>query len=182
MARLTWDNFPRSGSAWLARTLDLCFPSYDIVWGGHRSSTFIDSPNCITVIRNPRQTITSYIEFFNEKNISSVIDWYFRFINRTIEYKDYIYISLFEDLTKNPLHEMQKYSAKFGLMQPKHVVCEQISEAVSLTHPQHLPRTFSKKREQIQKTVNNSDKLFRSIELYEYLLGEQRNMPRVVVE
>lgn len=171
MARLTWDTFPKSGSAWLARTLELCYPNDEVVWGGHRSTTFISSPNCITSVRHPKETVASYLSFFQDNSVEPVVDWYCRFIDRTIKYQDRIYVSRFEDLISNPLVEIDNYASMFGLHSPVPVTHEEITDSVRATHANHLPSPRTEKREQAEILVANSPELSHAIELYELLFS-----------
>jgi hypothetical protein len=169
VARLTWDTFPKSGSAWLARTLELCYPNHEVEWGGHRSITFIYSPNCITSVRHPRAAVASYACFFLDDNVAGILDWYCRFMERTIKYQHRVYVSQFDNLTVDPMKEMHSYAAMFGLIGPTPVTCEQITDAVRLTHPAHLPSARTDKRNHAEAIVDDCDRLTDAVQLYEAL-------------
>ena len=167
MARLTWDTFPKSGSAWLARTLDLCFPDHEIVWGGHRSTTFAESHNCVTVVRHPRQAAASAMCFFGYDDPAAVLDWYCRFMKRTKQYRHRVYVSRFEDLTTDPVREMREYAVMFDLPAPKVVTCDHITAAVKVTHAAHLPSKITSQREKAQSMVDDCARLSDAVAIYE---------------
>lgn len=169
MARLAFDTFPKSATAWLARTLELCFAGSEIVWGGHRSTTFINSPNCMTSVRHPAQAAPSAMCFFGYDDPAAVLDWYCRFMEKTLKYRHRVYASRFENLTSDPMTEMLNYAAKFGLDNPTHVTCKQITDAVRLTHPLHLPAAPTKQRKRAETKVNDCQRLTDAVQLYEAL-------------
>lgn len=169
MARLTWDTFPKSGSAWLARTLDLSFPQCEVVWGGHRSTTFAESPNCVTVVRHPRQAAASAMCFFGYDDPVAVLDWYCRFMERTKQYRHRVYVSQFNNLTTNPVREMQQYAATFDLPAPKAVKCDDITAAVKVEHAAHLPSKITPQRRKAQALVDDCARLSDAVTIYKQL-------------
>lgn len=175
MARLVWDTFPKSGSAWLAATLRTAFPESEIVWGNHRITTLKKEENVITCIRQPQDCIPSYMIFFGHDNPSRGLDWYCRFMQGTLESKDRIYISLFEKLIKDPYGEMLNYQTKFLLPEPSLVTKEGIKEEVTKTHPQHLPGFLTSEREKANEMVLSHPDLLGATEIYNKVVTQMKN-------
>lgn len=170
MARLTFDTFPRSGTIWLETTLSLCFPDNEIKWGQHRSSTFITAENCITSVRNPRQAVSSYLSFFGESNVEGALRWYCRFMQRTMDYRDRIYVAKFDDLITDPMREIQQYANKFNLAKPKSITYDQIYNVVRVNHADHLPKKISQQKLKTQILVNNCIHLSKALKIYEKVI------------
>lgn len=175
MGRLVWDTFPKSGSAWLGGTLRSAFPESELVWGSHRITTLKKEQQVITCIRPPQDCIPSYMIFFGDNNPSRVLDWYCRFMQGTLESKDRIYISLFEDLTKNPYGEMVNYQKRFLLPKPLLVTKESIKEKVAKMSPQHLPVSITLERKKTNEIVLSHPDLLGATEIYNKIVTQMKN-------
>jgi hypothetical protein len=166
VARLNWDTFPKSGSQWLSTTLELSYPEYKIIWGGHRINTLRKEENVITVIRNPKDCISSYLVFFQKENPEKALDWYCRFMQGTIEFSERIFITKFEKITTQPKLVMTEYAKKFNLSNPKNVTLKNIKTKVMKTHPEHLPQPINTTRLKANEIVLNSPLLSTALEFY----------------
>ena len=166
MGRLVWDTYPKSGSAWLARTLDLAFPKSEIVWGQHRIATLSKEQKVITSIRNPQDCVASYMVFFNHYNPDGLLDWYSRFMQGTIESASRIFIARFEELTSNPSLVVNQYASMFSLPTPETITKNQVSNKTRETHPQHLPSTITPERIKANEMVMESPELQKALDLF----------------
>jgi hypothetical protein len=166
VARLNWDTFPKSGSAWLARTLELAYPQHEVVWGGHRITTLRKESNVITCIRNPKDCIPSYMLFFNHDNPERLLDWYCRFMAGTIECADRIFVTRFEQITTEPESVMLAYADRFGLEQPQPVTPAKVKAKTLETHAEHLPKPLTAERIKANQIVLTSPSLPAALDLY----------------
>jgi hypothetical protein len=167
VGRLVFDGFPRTGNSFLANSLRLAFPQYELDWGRHRIATF-KTEKVITSVRNPVNSIASSIKFFNVPidKIDDYINWYDRFLTGTLKYFDSIYAVKFEDLTTNPFNVLQGYADKFNLQNPKSITVEQVINLTKETHSEHLPKgnnNFIKEKVLESKHINNSLRLYEEI-------------------
>ena len=171
MDRLTYDTFPRSGTAFLHQCLVHSF-DLPIIWGGHRVTTLRKESNVITSIRNPKDSVASWIEFrkLNLDSVDGLLDWYIRFANGTLETLDRVYVVKFEDLISNPMNVMEKYSDRFSLPDPKYIHKDLITQAVNETHSTNLPREINDLRSAANEIVSNSPLFFDAIKLYEQVI------------
>lgn len=170
MARLVFDTFPKSGTAWLAGTLKSAYPESEIIWGGHRAATLKKEEQVITAIRNPKDCIPSYMIFFQHNEPGRLLDWYCRFMQGTIDSKDRIFISSFEELTTDPQTVMIKYSKRFLLQEPTPVTVTKIKEQVIKTHLGHLPAPLTLERKRANEIVLSNPDLSAALTMYEKVL------------
>ncbi len=171
MARLVYDTFPKSGTAWLSSTLKSAYPESEIIWGGHRITTLRKEQQVITSIRNPKDCIPSYMVFFQHNEPGPLLDWYCRFIQGTIDSQNNIFISSFEELITDPQSIMIKYSKKFLLTEPYLVTTEEIKKKVIKTHPEHLPAPVSFERKKANDIVLSHPDLSAALTIYEKALA-----------
>jgi hypothetical protein len=171
MDRLTYDTFPRSGTAFLHQCLAHSF-DLPIVWGGHRITTFRKEPNVITSIRNPKDSVASWIEFrqLNLDSVDGLLDWYIRFANGTLETLDRIYVVKFEDLISNPMDVMEKYATRFLLPSPRYIHKDLIVQAVNKTHSTNLPREINNIRSAANEAVASNNLLLQATEIYQQVI------------
>jgi len=171
MARLVWDTFPRSGSAWLAHTLRLSFPHSEIIWGGHRIATLRKESNVITCIRSPLNAVPSATLFFRKDNPEGMIDWYCRFIEGAIKNSERIFISSFDEIIYNPSEVMSRYAKRFFIPHYVDVSPDEIKLETMKTHAENLPRPISKERIAMNHVVGKLPSMKRALALYDEALS-----------
>lgn len=167
MARLTWDTFPKTGSAWLAHTLGAAFPEDQIVWGGHRAATLRYEENVITTLRHPAPVVASYMVFFNHGDPDRLLDWYCRFTTATITYASRIMVAAFEDVTARPMQVMSAYADRFSLTPPKPLTIKDVHSRTLASHAAHLPSRQGAARDRADEAVAAASLLPEAIRLYE---------------
>jgi len=180
VARLNYDTFPKSGTMWLGNCLSLSFPKEEIFFGSHRITTLRKKENVITVLRNPKDTISSYIVFFDNLNlcmgcrgyhtfnkVEDIFEWYCRFLKGMIDNYNRIYVVDFEKLTKNPYEVMVSYSKYFNLSKPCLITEQQVKEKTFKTNPENMPSPLTKQRIHINKIVESNTSLNYAQKLYE---------------
>lgn len=167
MARLTWDTFPKTGSAWLAHTLEASFPNDEVVWGGHRAATLRYEANVVTTLRHPAPTIASYLVFFQHDQPDRLLDWYCRFTTAIIDYHDRVVVAAFEDITAQPHQVMVAYGQRFRLDVPQPVTTAEIRRRTQQMHPAHLPRALDEVRVSAVEAVKAASLLPDAVRLYE---------------
>ena len=175
VARLVYDTFPKSGTAWLGTALRHSFPNDEIAWTGHRRISLKKEENVITVIRNPLDTVSSGMVFFGYEDATKVLDWYSRFTQGIIESSNRIFIAKFEELTTDPNSIMTAYAKKFNLVNPVATDKELIWQETQKTHPAHLPSEETEARTEAKKMTLASPLLEKANELYEqaFLLADK---------
>jgi hypothetical protein len=167
VGRLIVDGFPRTGNVFLSSSLTLAYPQFKVDWGGHRIANF-KKENLITSVRNPVDSIASWIIFFGLSldKVDGLIDWYERFMVGTLKYFNNIYAVKFEDLTQDPLQILKGYSNKFNLVEPKIITADKVTSFTKKTHPLHLPRgnnNLVKEKVLESKYINNSLKTYQEV-------------------
>jgi len=167
VGRLVFDGFPRTGNAFLANSLRIAYPQYEIDWGHHRIATF-KKENLITSVRNPVDSIASWIVFCGLPldKIDGLIDWYNRFMIGTLKYFDSIHTVKFEELINNPLQVLEEYSNKFNLDKPKEITVEEVTDLTKTTHPFNLPQgnnVLMKEKVSESKYINDSLELYKQV-------------------
>jgi hypothetical protein len=167
LGRLVWDTFPKSGSAWLARTVELAYPNHEVVWGGHRIATLRRETNVITCIRDPRDAVASYLIFFQHDDPERLLDWYCRFMVGTIENAHRIFVTDFNSITVKPESVMRAYASRFDLSEPQPVTLATIEAKVKETHAAHLPKPLTAERIEANQRVLDSPSLPAALDLYE---------------
>ena len=167
MGRLNWDTFPKTGSSWLACSLELAYPASEIVWGGHRKTTLKKESNVITVVRNPLDSVSSAMVFFSKTDVEGLLDWYCRFTQEIIDSKHRIFATQFEDLISEPFKVVQAYAKRFELETPKFFTQEMLMEISKKTYPHHLPEPLTKERQEANLEVKKSSMLDKANTIYE---------------
>lgn len=166
MARLTWDTFPKTGSAWLAHTLEAAFPHDQIVWGGHRAATLRYEHNVITTLRHPAPTVAAYMVFFHHEDPDRLLDWYCRFTTATITYASRVMVAAFEDITQTPGQVMAAYADLFRLTPSEPVTVEDVYARTVSSHPAHLPSNQGVARQRAAEAVAAASLLPDAVRLY----------------
>ena len=170
MARLVVDTFPKTGTAWLSTTVRLSFPNNEIMWGGHRKTTLQKEPNVITTIRNPYDSASSAMVFFDFDNAGQVLDWYCRFTTQILDSSKRIFIAKFEELITEPHSIMLAYSQMFNLEKPCVTDKNLVLQETKKTHPQNLPGAETEARAKANKMVLENPLLEKANELYQAAL------------
>jgi len=110
MDRIVLEGFPRSGNAFLSQLIKLAFPKNEIIMFQHKMEN-LDKKNCIVPIRNPYESIPSWVEFSpNKPDFESVAKWYIRFYNKVLENIDNLVIVDFVELTTDTSKTLNKIS------------------------------------------------------------------------
>lgn len=171
MERLIYDNFPRSGTNFLWASLCSAFPNSEIIWGGHRIESIRSGSNVITVIREPRECVPSWADFWQVGlPVEKYLDWYCRFAEATVENFDRIFAVSFDELINNTNDSLLRYSKKFNLFTPEVVSLSDVYSLLS-DKPEHLPRKKSENRLRLEKEVSDLQLLTVAEELYSQVLS-----------
>jgi hypothetical protein len=99
MGRICIDGFPRSGNTFSQQLLTKAFPD---VW----VTPFTHSVKALTkehfvLIRNPQDSISSFMSVFVEDNLDASERWWIRFYDTALKETDIKRWIFFEDLTSN---------------------------------------------------------------------------------
>lgn len=113
MARVLADGFPRSGNAYLYKLLLTSFPNDDVVEFTHSVKKI--KPETIILIRNPNDSITSFMNTFNEPNKTKAEQWWLRFYTTALEKTDLNNWIFFNLLISAPSKVVNKISQRLGL-------------------------------------------------------------------
>jgi hypothetical protein len=163
--RLTFDSFPRSGNIYTKALLCAAFPSCEVNWLNHRA-TFQGKPNAITVVRDPRDCVASWVEK-NGDSVSASLQWYCRFTATVLAETERLFVSTFEEVTTRPNIVMQAYAYRFTLNTPVKVRPREIEKKVTDNHPEHMPRSPRATRLQLEQEILSNSFLPMSLDLYE---------------
>lgn len=174
MERLTYDNFPRSGTAFLYETLVSAFPECQILWGAHRIETIRTGENVITPVRDPKDSVPSWIDFRDvddDRPVEDFLDWNIRFLRATIDHFDRVFVVLFDSLIRDPNNCMSLYAAKFDLPEPEPIEAKTLVDSVSKWAPRNVPRPKSPDRVRLDERTLESPLFVRARETYEEVLS-----------
>jgi hypothetical protein len=114
MARVLADGFPRSGNAYLYKLLLASFPNDDVIEFTH-SAKKITSQTMI-LIRNPNDSIASFMNTFNEPNKNKAQQWWLRFYNAALEKTEPKNWIFFNSLIKSPTKVVEQIANFYGLV------------------------------------------------------------------
>ena len=96
MVRILTEGFPRSGNAYLYKLLLASFPKNEVIEFTH-STKKITSQTMI-LIRNPKNSISSFINVFEESDKDAAERWWLRFYNTVLDKTNSERWIFFEDL------------------------------------------------------------------------------------
>jgi hypothetical protein len=94
-------SFPRSGNHFLVKILRILLPELKVNWIEHNIHWLGIKPNVITIVRNPIDCISSWINFtqdIRENRADKILEWYCEYQNKCISLKETIYIVDFTKL------------------------------------------------------------------------------------
>jgi len=183
------DAAPRSANRWLSIVLNKAFPSAFMRWGyqyPHNPKTFEMSKGnfdvLATIIRNPIDSIASYVVYenlSNDEDILKSIDILIETLTNTKENKEFIDIFSFEDVTNNIIDVVEYIGNKLNV-DPQNLDLEEIENTVreqygtpGLSKHYVLPIDNQENLELTKLKLNDSifqDKINQANELYNYLL------------
>lgn len=125
MARILAEGFPRSGNSYLYKLLLQSFPSHDVVQFTHSAQKI--NADTLIVVRNPTDSIASFMNTFNEKDKTKAEQWWVRFYNTALERTSLSNWILFNTLTSSPEKVINQVADLFNISSTK-------SDLSKLTH------------------------------------------------
>lgn len=162
--------FPRSGNHTLGKTLNLAFPDHPYFWLQHRITDLRTASNCAVVVRNPLESIASWMECsFDERpnGAERLVDWYIRYMNGIINAKDNVIIFTLEDLSANPRACAVAYGKRFGFGKPKKFKKEDVGNWLQQYMPDHFPRSTSNNKSARYDAILSCKRYSEAVEVYE---------------
>jgi hypothetical protein len=165
--------FPRSGNHTLGKTLSLAFPDVQPYWLRHRITDLLTAPNCAVVIRNPIESIASWMEGCDDNRpdgVSKNIDWYVRYMNGILKAKDNITVFRLEDLSAQPYECMVEFSNRFDFEKPNFFKIKDVESWLSENMPNHFPRKTSFLKEKRYKEILSHPQYVEALNAYNDVL------------
>lgn len=113
MARILAEGFPRSGNSYLYKLLLQSFPNHEVVQFTHSAAKINDST--LIVIRNPKDSIASFMNTFNEKDKTKAEHWWVRFYKTALEKTPLSNWIFFDTLTSSPNKVVKQVADLFNI-------------------------------------------------------------------
>jgi hypothetical protein len=110
MDRILIDGFPRSGNTFFHNLLKESFPDIEIPYFRHSVETF--SPETYVMLRDPQDSICSFMSMFRHNDLKSAEDWWIRYY--TTAKKNNVKFIQFEDLISDPRNIVKRISKETG--------------------------------------------------------------------
>lgn len=121
---ISFGAFPRCGNHLLGITLTFAFPERQVFWLEHRITDLMTADNCAVVVRNPLDSIASWMECNNDERPNAperIADWYVRYMSGVLKAQDRLVVFRFEDLVCDPDLCAVFFADRFGLETPVRV-------------------------------------------------------------
>lgn len=175
--QISFGGFPRSGNHSLGFILTNAFSDRNVIWLRHRITDLSTAPNCAVVIRNPLESVSSWIECnYDERPdaVDRILDWYVRYMNGVLDCQERLAIFKLEDVSKNPYGCSIAFSTKFDLEKPKEVKAPQVEEWLTQNMPTHFISDISISKERWYNAVQSNQLYEKAVSLYNkaYLITE----------
>ena len=116
MDTITFGAFARSGNHYFQYLVETALVDVRCDWLSHRIGDWDNKPNCVTVVRNPLDCVSSWVSTGSdqrENRAEKVLEWYIAY-HKTILSKD-IMILTFEELISDSLGSINKVCNKYGI-------------------------------------------------------------------
>jgi hypothetical protein len=153
--RLICCAFPRTASTFLTESLKVAYPNTEVAHIFHKIDVLRKEKNIITILRKPEDAIASWITKIDSNDIEGNLDWYNRFMIATIERKDSIYITEFNDVIADVNSVIDQYARYYSFDKPALVDTDTLLKNMLLQYPDRLPSTDNKKlKDEIVKSKN----------------------------
>jgi hypothetical protein len=172
--RINFGAFPRSGNHTLGKTLSLAFPDVGYFWLQHRITDLKTAPNCAVVVRNPLESIASWMEcsFDNRPDgAERLLDWYIRYMNGILVAKDNVIVFTLEDLSTDPHACAVAYGERFGFGQPAEFTKDDVGDWLSQNMPDHFPRDTSNNKTARYDSILSSERYSEAVGAYSKVLS-----------
>lgn len=164
MERLVCIAFPRTASTYLTEALRVAYPKSQVSHVFHKIDVLRHQQNIVTILRKPEDAIASWLKMIDSKDIEGHLDWFNRFMTATIERKDSIYITEFDDVVANVNLVIEQYAEHHSFEKPALVDTDILLKNMLAKYPDRLPSTDNKiLKEKILKSKNYE----KSLDLYE---------------
>jgi hypothetical protein len=144
--------------------LKIAYPKSIVLHVFHKIDVLRKQNNVITILRRPEDAIASWLDMIDSKDIEGHLDWFNRFMIATIERKDLIYITEFNEVIADVNLVIDKYAKHYSFDKPAIVITETLLKKMSLEYSDRLPSTDNKK---LKKQIVKSKNYGKSLDLYE---------------
>jgi hypothetical protein len=164
MDRLVCIAFPRTASTYLTEALRVAYPKSQVSHVFHKIDVLRHQKNVVTILRKPEDAIASWLKMTDSKDIEGHLDWFNRFMIATIERKDSIYITEFDNVITDVNSVIDQYARYYSFDKPTLVDMDTLLKDMLLQYPDRLPSTDNKK---LKDQIVNSKGYDKSLGLYE---------------
>jgi hypothetical protein len=113
MVRVLAEGFPRSGNAYLYKLLLASFPNDEVIEFSHSVKKI--TPQTMILIRNPKDSISSFMSLFQEFNLTSSEQWWLRFYNTVSDKINPERWIFFEDLINETEQTVERIGNMVGI-------------------------------------------------------------------
>jgi hypothetical protein len=173
---ISFGGFPRSGNHTLGRVLSFAFPKREIHWLIHRITEIGSSENCVISVRNPLESVGSWIEFrkdYSENNADKYLEWFCRYFEKVYNCSESLAIISLEDLMHFPYDCASSVSEKFNLEPSALVKKEEVEQWLLYNTPMHIPNAISLNKNKWFEKIKSSSFYEKSDELFNSVLKKK---------
>jgi len=164
MDRLVCVAFPRTASTYLTEALKVAYPESIVSHVFHKIDVLRNQDKIITILRKPEDAVASWLTRVDSEDIEGHLDWFNRFMIATIERKDSIYITEFENVITDVNSVIEQYAKYYSFDKPALVDTDILLKDMELAYSDRLPSTDNKK---LKDQIVNSKGYDKSLGLYE---------------
>ena len=155
-------SFPRSASTWLIECLRAAFPQEQVATHGHVYRVIGRARNLIVPIRNPLDSVSSWMQFTGNDDANALLDWYIRFYDAIYRGIRQVHIVEFDDLVSDPNGVMDWLSGVLRLGEPQVIDVGSLETSMSESLKDHVPSRdrradTARLREQVKLASNYKD-------------------------
>jgi hypothetical protein len=177
--RINFGAFPRSGNHTLGATLSFSFPDREVFWIRHRIADLYKAPNCAVIVRNPLESISSWIYCNNDDRpdaVEKITDWYCRYMSGIIGSSASTIAFTLESVSVNPYACAKAFANRFSIEDPVEIDVNAVPDWLIENMPDHYPCEKSKGKSGLYSAVMNSSDYDRAVALYNDVIAICQNI------
>lgn len=171
MDTITLGAFARSGNHYFDHVVRTALIDVRLNWLSHRISDWDNQPNRVTIIRNPLDSVVSWISTTQDNRpdrADKVLEWYIAYYEK-IKTLDNIVILRFDELIKNPLGSINKVCSTYGLSKSFFSSNDTLNTALEASFDYIWANWTTVDLSVIREEVQNSPYFIRAMALFEGL-------------
>lgn len=165
---LITSGFPRSGSTYLNRALNLLYyPEQEVNWNRHTVVAIEKTNKIIVTFRNPADAIASWHKYPSGGQLEADIKYYIRFYSAVLNNLNKVVLMDFDYFTKDIDYIKDKVFKNFGIETNRYITDTEIKEAMLANGKDiNLPRDNQEELSLVRNNLISMDSYQECFSLY----------------